>query len=269
MGTDDFVLVQATVRRSKVPAFYAMVSDLNAEADEVRKAVEKIKNDPVQGWSVWQGEEGAALRAAAVIYETISPKAREIVNLSLDHSRRLSKEELFGGTSAHLPIHGNELARELDLTLPQLAGTLTSLGVRSRAVNRRNPIGSQPHREHGGEYWLDPAAETFFWTAREEYENTQKELQRRGIWDDLRCYRDTQGHILDEIDTELDNLGNGELPSDAETRRTKLHASRSWHQGELVESAKYIEQMSCDVEYLPPQEWRTPFSRHAEETAKG
>ncbi|MCA9864323.1 MAG: hypothetical protein KC432_14920, partial [Thermomicrobiales bacterium] len=96
-----------------------------------------------------------------------------------------------------------------------------------------------------------------------------QESKRLGIRQELSMYCQAQEYELEKIDAELESLGRRELSADAEKRREELHADRNWYQERLEQGTEQLKQMNRDVEYLPPQEWRTPFTRDAiEEIAR-
>src|SRR5215213_273568 len=113
-----------------------------------------------------EGDDGERVADALIVYDKLSKGAKKIVDVLVD----LPGED----------ISGESLASRLGLSGDQLTGTLASIGIRSKGVNRKVPFRYSPG-PHGGTYSIEPTVATLFRWVRQAPRNGRAEAPLFGM----------------------------------------------------------------------------------------
>jgi hypothetical protein len=144
----ELVSLQVLVPRDRIAEFYEMHSRwLRGEADQTpqHRLIALHEGDEPRTWT--EGYQGELVADALIVYDKLSKGAKRILDALI---------EMPGAE-----VSGDQLASLVDLGGDQLTGTLASLGVRSKGVNRQMPI-RYTRGPHGGTYVVEPEVGSLF-----------------------------------------------------------------------------------------------------------
>src|SRR5215213_4012064 len=144
----DLVSLQVLVPRDRIAEFYEIHSRwLRGEADPAPqyRLIALHEGDEPRTWT--EGYQGELVADALIAYDKLSKGAIRILDALI---------EMPGAE-----VSGDRLARLVDLDGDQLTGTLASVGMRSKGVNRQMPIRYTPGPDCGT-YVVEPEVASLF-----------------------------------------------------------------------------------------------------------